>query len=337
MGDHHQSELKTMTLSTDRRSLFKLSLAGAASLAMPQIMVRAAHADVAQAGTEAPAFHRFKLGTFEVTTISDGIRVGDGPYPTFGANQQPEAVSELMAANFLPADRFANGFTPTLIHTGKDLVLFDTGLGEGARGGGLGKMRERLQASGYSPDDVTVVVITHFHPDHVGGLTEAGKPSFPKARYVMGKVEHDFWTAPERLSGPTAQVATLTKTKVAPLAKDATLIGDGEEVLPGITAMAAHGHTPGHMIFHVESAGKRLVLTADTANHYVASLQRPDWHVAFDLDKEQAAQSRGKVFDMIAADRVPFIGYHMPYPSLGYVEKMDVGYRYVPASYQFDL
>ena len=91
------------------------------------------------------------------------------------------------------------------------------------------------------------------------------------------------------------------------------------------------------MAFHIESAGARLVLTADTANHFVASLQRPDWHVRFDMDKEQAVASRRRVFDMIAAERIPFTGYHMPFPAVGYVEKTDLGYRYVPASYQLSL
>jgi len=101
--------------------------------------------------------------------------------------------------------------------------------------------------------------------------------------------------------------------------------------------MAAYGHTPGHLIFIMESGGKTLVLTADTANHYVASLQRPDWHVSFDTDKEMGAATRRRVFDMIATDRLPFIGYHMPFPSVGFVEKIDTGYRYIPETYQFDL
>ena len=99
--------------------------------------------------------------------------------------------------------------------------------------------------------------------------------------------------------------------------------------------MLAVGHTPGHMIFNVESEGERLVLTGDTCNHHVASLQRPDWHVRFDMDKEKGAEARRRVFDMVAADRVPFIGYHMTFPAMGYVEKLDLGYRFVPVTYQF--
>ena len=107
--------------------------------------------------------------------------------------------------------------------------------------------------------------------------------------------------------------------------------------MAGITAMAAFGHTPGHMAFHLESDGQRMVITADTANHHVWSLQHPDWEVRFDADKAMGAETRKKVFGMIAADRIPFIGYHMPFPSLGYVEEHGEGFRFVPVTYQFDI
>jgi glyoxylase-like metal-dependent hydrolase (beta-lactamase superfamily II) len=326
-----------MPIVTNRRDIFKYGVLGAAGLAMPQIMVRAAFADVPMPDVRSPGFSRFRLGSFEVTTLLDGMRPGDGPYPTFGSDQQAEDVAALMEANYLPPTRFVNGFTPTLVNTGADLVLFDTGLGEGARGNGMGRLKEQMEASGYKPEDVSIVVITHMHGDHIGGLTEGEAPAFANARYVTGQTEFDFWTAPERLSGATENNAKTVAAKVKPLAEKTTFIKDGGEVASGISGMDAFGHTPGHMIFRIESDGKALVLTADTANHFVASLQRPDWHVGFDMDKEGGVASRRKVFDMVAADRLPFIGYHMPFPSVGYVEKMDVGYRYIPETYQFDL
>lgn len=326
-----------MPIRSNRRTLFRMGAAGVAGLAMPQIMIRAASAQVPTPDVPTPGFHRFRLGDFEVTTIRDGGRPGDGPHPTFGADQPAEEVAALLEANFLPTGRFVNGFSPTLVNTGSDLVLFDTGLGEGAREGGLGQLRGQLEASGYTPEDVSVVVITHMHGDHIGGLTEGDAPAFPNARYVTGQAEFDFWTAAERLSGPTENAARTVEAKVRPLADNMTFIGDGDEVVPGISGIAAHGHTPGHMIFRVDSGDRGLIITADTANHFVVSLQRPDWEVAFDMDKAAAAATRVAVFDMIAADRLPFVGYHMPWPSLGYVEKLDTGYRYVPHSYQLAL
>lgn len=114
-----------------------------------------------------------------------------------------------------------------------------------------------------------------------------------------------------------------------------TFIGADQSVASGVTSMAAAGHTPGHMAFLLESAGRRLLLTGDTANHFVVSLQRPDWEVSFDMDKPAAADSRKRIFGMLASEKIPFIGYHMPHPSAGYVEPLDTGFRFVPVSYQF--
>ncbi|GGA77844.1 MBL fold metallo-hydrolase [Brucella endophytica] len=327
--------MQSATIS--RRALFQASAVIAGGLASPQIMIRAAEAAVPLSDAKPTRFNRFKLGDFEVTTILDGLRPGDGPYPTFGANQSEAAMAELMRQNFLPESKFVNGFTPVLVNTGSDLVLFDTGFGEGGRANGLGQLAATMKASGYSPDQVSLVVLTHLHGDHIGGLTEGEKPAFPNARYVVGQTEYDFWSSPDRTGTPAEGNAKIVKAKVVPLAEKTSFIKPGDAVVAGITSEDASGHTPGHMIFRLESGGKQLILTADTANHYVASLQRPDWHVAFDIDKDRAANTRKRVFDMIATDRLPFIGYHMPFPAIGYAEKLDMGYRFVPVSYQFEI
>lgn len=321
----------------------RILLGGAGlALAAPSIMTRAA---LAQSGDTAmsidhampPETHRFKLGAFEVVVVKDGARPSEKPGETFGTDQPPEAVGELLEANFLPADKFVNSFAPVLVNTGSEVILFDTGLGEGGRVNGMGRLIEGLTAAGYTREDVTIVVLTHMHGDHIGGLMEGGKPAFPNARYVAGQAEYDFWVDPARAGTPAENGQKGVFASVKPLAEKTTFIGDGADVVSGVTAMAAFGHSPGHLIYRLESEGRQLVLAADTANHFVLSLQRPDWEVKFDMDKAAAATTRRKVFDMIAADRLAFLGYHMPFPAVGYAEKLDTGYRFVPKAYQFDI
>ncbi|NJS40148.1 MAG: MBL fold metallo-hydrolase [Rhodobacteraceae bacterium] len=308
-----------MTTLTRRQTI-------AAGIALPfaaTLLPRPAMAQEAMLGSGFAPWNRFKLGGFEVTTLLAGTRAGDKPQETFGTNATPEDFAALSAANFIPADMTQNFFTPTVVNTGAEIVLFDTGL---AAEGTLAA----LTAAGMTPDMVDVVVLTHMHGDHIGGLMGADgvTPTFANARYVTGSVEHNNWS--------TAGNEGFDKN-VKPLNDKITFLDDGGSPVSGITAMAAAGHTPGHMIYMVESNGQRLAITADTANHYVWSLQRPDWEVRFDADKAAAAATRKQVFGMIAADRIPFIGYHMPFPGLGYVQAAGEGFRYVPASYQMLL
>ncbi len=326
-----------MTDTTPRISR-RAALLGAAG-ATAALTVSAAPAVQAASpmlGTAKPTVYRFKLGEFEVTTIHDGAIQLGGPHPIFGQDQEAAAVQALVADNFLPTEQMVIGFSPVVVNTGSELVLFDTGNGAGRRPN-AGHLRALLATAGYSPEQIDVIVVTHFHPDHIGGLMEDGSPAFPNARYVTGQVEYDFWSPVEKASGPTERVGKLVQSNVVPMAPKMSFLGDGQDVVSGITAVASFGHTPGHMAFHLESASKRLMVTGDVANHYVVSLQKPDWHVRFDMDKAGAAAARRKLFGMIAADKIPFTGYHMPFPNVGYVEPMGDGFRYVPASYQLDI
>ena len=278
--------------------------------------------------------HRFKLGGFEIIQLHDGAAHMPGPQPPFATDQTKETVQAHLKANHLPGDKLENSYTCTMINTGKELVLFDTGNGMAKNSAGSGFLQKAMAAAGYTPAQVDIVVTTHCHPDHFLGLVENGKPAYPNARTVFGQKEFDYWKKGDDL--PDWRVPTregFLKVCV-PFAEKSTFIKEGSSIASGITAVEAFGHSPGHMAFNVESNGERLFVWNDVTNHAVMSLQKPEWLVHFDHDKAQAVATRKRTLDMVAHDRCLAIGFHMPFPAFGYVDKTADGYRWVPASYQ---
>jgi glyoxylase-like metal-dependent hydrolase (beta-lactamase superfamily II) len=185
-------------------------------------------------------------------------------------------MEALAAQNRIDAKRYEHPFIPTLVNTGRELILFDTGNGalrrehEQLRNRSVdGHLVERLREAGYKPEDVDVVVITHGHPDHIGGLTEGGKPVFANARYVFGATEFDFWKRGENIREARKFNRELFMQIAVPLADRATFVKPGDEIAPGIRAVDAFGHSPGMMAYRVESQGKQLLIWADTAGHYI--------------------------------------------------------------------
>lgn len=265
---------------------------------------------------------RFNLGDLEVTTLlANTLTNPNPPQETFGLNVDAETFEQVSREAFLPTDMAQFFFTPTLVNTGEALVLFDTGQSASDIVGAL-------EAAGYAADQVDTVILTHMHGDHIGGLMSGGAPTFANASYITGQVEYDAWAA-----SPNEQFTAM----VQPLADRMTFLTDGQDAAPGITANAAFGHTPGHMTYRLSSGDRSLLVAADLANHYVWSLAHPDWEVRFDMDKAQAAESRRRVLGMLAAERMPMIGYHMPFPAVGFVETAGEGFHWVPESYQLML
>ena len=296
-------------------------LGSAAALPLAGLATTSARAAAPMMGAATTRFNRVTLGDFEVTTLLAATTPRPDPHSIFGLNVDKATFDEASAAANIPTDQAQFFFTPTVINTGSDLVLFDTGLNpEG--------ITSALNAAGYTPDQVDVVVITHMHGDHIGGLMGEGGATFPNARYVTASAEFDAWAAMDNGT---------FDAKMRPLAEQTEMIGDGASVASGITAMAAHGHTPGHTAYMIESGDSQLLIAADFANHYVWSLGYPDWEVKFDMDKAKAAETRRRLLGMLATDKIPFVGYHMPWPGTGYVSAKDDGFVYEPTSYQLML
>ena len=291
----------------------------ASAAALP--VAHAAQAAAPMLGASSAIHRRFTLGDFEVTTLLAASMMRPDPHSIFGLNVDAETFSAAADAALLPTDQAQFYFTPTIVNTGAELVLFDTGLNAEV-------ITAALASAGYTPDQVDTVVITHMHGDHVGGLMDGDTPTFPNARYVTGAVEFDAWNAAGN---------DTFNAKMKPLAEQTTMLDAGQDAAAGITSVAAFGHTPGHMNYMLDSGGKSLLIAADFANHYVFSLAYPDWEVKFDMDKPAAAATRRSILDMLAADQTPFIGYHMPFPATGFVEKRGDGFAYVPESYQLSL
>ncbi|MEL7345003.1 MAG: MBL fold metallo-hydrolase [Pseudomonadota bacterium] len=272
-------------------------------------------------GASSAVHRRETLGAFEVTTILAGTALRENPKALFGTNVDDATFEAASQAANIPTDVNRFFYTPTVVNTGSELVLLDTGLS------GAGTVAALAQA-GYTPEQIDVVVITHMHGDHIGGLLTDGAPTFPNARYVTTAIEFDFWANAdnERFEG-----------NVRPIADQFAMIRSGDSVASGITAMAAHGHTPGHTAYMVESEGKMLAICADFAAHPIWSIANPDWEFRFDADKAEAAATRRRLLDMMATDGIPFVGYHMPFPAIGFIETAGSGFRYVPHSYQLTL
>lgn len=331
-----------MSITTARPSRRHLLASAAALAAAPAALAglpRQAHAAAALLGPWQPRHWRVKVGAFEVTTIADSEVFIDGPYPIIGANANEADVRRLMHDNLLPETRYQPGFSPAIVNTGREVVLFDAGNGENGfvpRPAG-GWLAAGFAPAGFKPEDIDVVVLSHGHPDHVGGLMEGGRPLFPNARYVIGDVEHNYWAPEGKHTGELEKFAAVFRANTAAIADRFTFLKPGDDVVTGIRAVEAYGHTPGHLNFLIESEGKAIYFWGDCAHHQVASLARPDWHCVFDSDKEQGAATRKRIYDKLATDRIPVIGYHMPFPSLGYVERQGpTAYRWLAHTYQLN-
>ena len=320
-------------MSVARRSL----MTGVGSAAMLAGLsaggIRPAAAAAPASGAQAPAFYRFKVGDLEITQVSDGLfrRPLDA---AFVRNAPLADVQQALAAAFQPTDTITVPITTTVINTGSRLVLIDAGTG-GMAAPTAGTWMANFRAAGFAPEQVDTVIVSHFHGDHIQGLRDKeGKAVFPNAALLVPEVEWAFWMddgqmsrAPEGMKGGFQGARRV----FAPVAGEVERYVGGKELLPGIAAIAAPGHTPGHTAFAVSSGNGRLLVWSDTTNKPELFVRNPTWHAAFDMNGEEAAATRARLLDMAATESMPMVGYHFPFPAAGFIGRDGVGrYQFVP-------
>lgn len=313
----------------------RLALLAAGGLFAAPPLIRHAAGQPVPPAAQAPGFYRFKVGEMLVTTVHDGFFAR--PLEGFVRNAPLADVEAAAAAAFLPTDRQVVPFTITFVQKGDTLAVFDTGNGVTPATATNGKMIANMAAAGIDPARVTHVIFSHFHGDHVNGLvTPQGTRAFPNAQILVPEPEWAWWTeasnesrSPQGQRGNFANVAR----RFAPYQVSVTPFGTRAELLPGISAIAAPGHTPGHTIFRIADGNAQMMFVADVTNRPEIMMANPDWQIVFDFDGDQASTTRKRVLDMVATDRIRITGYHFPFPANGYVTRAGQGYRFVPGDW----
>jgi glyoxylase-like metal-dependent hydrolase (beta-lactamase superfamily II) len=314
----------------------RLLRAGVMTLATAGFLIsHTASAAAPEVKASGPGYYRVMLGDFEITALSDGtVELPVNKLLSF--NITPEAVDKELAKSYLksPVETSFNGF---LVNTGSKLVLIDTGAGN-FFGPTLGNLAKNLKASGYQPEQVDEVYITHMHSDHIGGLLADGKAAFPNAVVRMDKSESDYWlnqanmdkAAPETKGGFKNAQAALSPYIQANKFKP--FVGD-TELAPGIKSHASHGHTPGHNSYVIESKGQKLVLWGDLMHVAAVQFEHPDAAMKFDSDTKAAIAERKKAYAEAAREGYLVAGAHLSFPGIGRIRAEGKGYVWVPVNY----
>lgn len=279
---------------------------------------------------------RFALGDVALTVLSDGHLAL--PTAGLGVNADPAEVQAFLKAHFLSPDTTYAHANHLLVETGAAKVLVDVGSGNRFLPT-TGRLLDNLEAAGLALEDITHVVITHAHPDHIWGIRDDfDEAILPDAQFFIGGTERDFWLQDGLVNSVPTEMQQFVVGAVNSLNVDGaewTVVGDEAEITPGIRVIDTPGHTIGHMSVVVESGGKQLIALGDSMNHAWMSTVRPEWVSNFDMDGEQTVATRKRLLDMAATDRMAVLGYHFPFPGVGHIAAEGDTYRFVPALWQW--
>lgn len=284
--------------------------------------------------TQAPAYYRLQLGDFEVTALSDGTVAL--PLDQMMSNISPDEVRQLLKQGFetLPVETSMNAF---LINTGSKLLLIDAGAGTlfGANGG---RLVSNLKAAGYEPSEIDAVLLTHLHGDHSGGLVVNGKRVFPNATVYLDKADRDYrFSAEAEAAAPVNQKTMFSESReeLRPYeaAGKVSLFKAGAQLFPGVTTIAAPGHTPGHTLYKVASKGESLVFSGDLVHAAAVQLPKPQATINFDADEAAAASDRETLLAQFAQERTQMAAAHISFPGIGHIRASGSGYEWVPIPY----
>lgn len=344
--------MNNQTKGLSRRDAMRWTgLAGVAMLwsqqagkaAVAQELITSGAMPVKSPEPQGAGYYRTTLGDMNLIIVSDGQLPLPSAYPTIGANVGEAAVNKGLEEAFITPGPIWLQVNGLVIQSGKNVLLVDTGCGK-LLGPTLGKLVGNLANAGFAPSDVTHLLITHLHRDHVGGLFDAdGKSLFPKAKVFVHEQELAFWSQPEpdmSKSGiPKESLANFVQTiQVAAtnIKKIATLLqGQETEIIPGVSSVLAKGHTPGHQILRLVSGDQRMIYMTDLMHYPSLLMPHPDWYVAFDTDRDMAVQTRLSHFEEYAQNRVLLAGAHLPFPGFGHVRKVGQAYEWVPTQWQW--
>ena len=316
---------------TSRRDLV-LGAAGAYAafgLAKPIAFIGAAQAQQAPA----QGFRKYKIGDIEVISLYDGIweKAHDENFIK-GANV--EQTKAALKAGGLTDAHVPIPFTVIAINTGGRLVLIDSGTGGGQAGGPkAGLLAQSMAAAGLDPKAVKTIVISHFHGDHISGLMakDTNAQMFPDAEIIVPAAEYKWWTQPiDSIAQPRRGLAQRVQATF-PTWKNVKQVDGEAELVPGVRALPAHGHTQGHTVHLISSGGKQLLVTADATNLPALFVKNPQWQAGFDHVPDLAVETRKRLFDRAIADKAMVAGYHWGLPNVGTIVKDGNGYAFTPA------